>query len=75
MLLKQGRVMISRLSREALALLGFLHRADHGGPPPPQGFQKGYNELLALEMAIREADRVKITDKGEAAFRDRYRRD
>jgi hypothetical protein len=71
---KEGFV-IPTLSREALALLGFLHRADHGGPPPPQGFQKGYNELLALEMAIREAGRVKITDKGEAALRARYRRD
>ena len=75
MLSKQGRVVILSLSREALALLGFLHRADHGGPPPPQGFQKGYNELLVLEMAIREAGRVKITDKGEAALRDRYLRD
>ena len=54
--------------------MGFLRRADHGGPPPPQGFQKGYNELLALKMAIREAGRVKITDKGEAALRDRYLR-
>ena len=64
--------MIPTLSQEALALLGFLRRADHGGPPPPQGFQKGYNELLALKMAIREAGRVKITAEGEATLRDRY---
>jgi len=66
--------VIPTFSREALALLGFLHRADHGGPPPPQGFQKGYSELLALELAIREAGGVKITDKGESALRDRYPR-
>ena len=67
--------MIPTLSQEALALLGFLHRADHGGPPPPQGLHKGYNELLALKMAIREAGRIKITEKGESALRDRYLRD
>jgi hypothetical protein len=73
---KQGRgFVIPRLSQEALALLGFLHRAAHGGPQPPQGFEKGYNELLALKLAIRDAGLVKITDLGEAALRERYLRD
>jgi hypothetical protein len=64
--------VIPSLSPEGLALLGFLHRADHGGPEAPQGFQKGYNELLALKLASLQANRVKITDKGEGTLRDRY---
>lgn len=65
--------MILHLSREALALLGFLHRADHGGPPPPQGFEKGYAELFSLGLASRQSGQIKITDRGEAALRDCYR--
>jgi hypothetical protein len=62
------------LSPNAWELLEFLHRAAHGGPPPPalDGFQQGYNELVALRLAMRAAERMKITDKGEAALRDRY---
>jgi hypothetical protein len=64
--------VISQLSQEALALLGFLHRADHGGPQPPQGFEKGYAELLSLGLAMRESGQIKITDRGEAVLRNRY---
>jgi hypothetical protein len=62
------------LSPIAWALLGFLHRADHGGPSPPalKGLQNGYNELLALNLATHAAKRMKITNEGEAALRDRY---
>lgn len=61
------------LSAKAWALLELLHRAALGGPLPPalDGFQKGYSELLALKLAMRSAERMKITDKGEAALRDR----
>lgn len=67
--------MIPSLSSEALALLGFLHRAEHGGPPPPRGFEKGYNELLALNLARDDSDRIRITDKGEARLSARYMHD
>jgi hypothetical protein len=63
------------LSPKAWALLEVLHRAAHGGPPPPpalKGLQKSYEELLALGLVMRSAERMKITDKGEAALRDRY---
>ena len=62
------------LSPSAWELLELLHRAAHGGPTPPapDGFQKGYNELLALRLAMRAAECIKITDKGEAALHDRY---
>lgn len=64
--------MIPSMSPEALALLGFLHRTEHGGPPPARGFEKAYNELLALNLAKNDTDRIKITDKGDALLRERY---
>jgi hypothetical protein len=60
--------VIPSLSPEALALLRFLHRAEHGGPPPPRGFQKGYKELLVFNLASNGSDRIRITDKGEACL-------
>lgn len=60
--------MIPKLSDEAWALLGMLHRASHGGPRAPAGFADGYAELQRNGFAIGNA----ITDEGEAVLSARF---
>ena len=59
--------MIPKLSDEAWALLGLLYRGRRRTP----GFRVAYEELRAHGLA--EAN--KITEKGEAALRDKHLED
>ena len=60
--------MAPKLSEEAWALLGMLHRSANGGPAAPIGFEKSYAELQSLGFALGNA----ITDKGDEALRERF---
>lgn len=60
--------MVPKLSDEAWALLGLLHRAASGGPPAPAGFENSYAELRSHGFALGNA----ITDKGDEALRERF---
>ena len=60
--------MVPKLSDEAWALLGILHRASHGGPRAPAGFADGYAELRQHGLVLGNA----ITDEGEAVLSARY---
>ena len=59
--------MIPNLSDEAWALLGLLYRGRRRTP----GFRESYEELRAHGLA----EENKITEKGEAALRDKYASD
>lgn len=63
-----GPPFIPTISWKAWALLGFLHRADHGNPTTPPGPKETYSELHTWGLVEGTA----ITEKGEAALRDRY---
>lgn len=60
--------MVPKLSDEAWALLGMLHRANHGGPRAPTGFADAYADLRGHGFALGNA----ITDKGDEALRERF---
>jgi hypothetical protein len=60
--------MVPKLSDEAWALLGMLHRAVSGGPPAPLGFENSYAELQSHGFALGNT----ITDKGDQALRERF---
>ena len=60
--------VVPELSDEAWALLGMIHRASHGGPVAPAGFEQAYAELQAQGLAFGAI----ITSQGEAALRARY---
>ena len=60
--------MVPKLSEEAWALLGMLHRAASGGPSAPVGFANSYAELQSHGFALGKA----ITDKGDEALRERF---
>ena len=57
-----------KLSDEAWALLGMLHRSVNEGPSAPAGFKNSYVELQSHGFAIGNA----ITEKGDAALRERF---
>ena len=63
------------LSPIAWTLLEYLHRAEHGGPPPPREFlfQNSYDELVFFGLATHKSDRMTITNKGEGVLRDRFK--
>ena len=65
---REANTMVPKLSDEAWALLGIIHRASHGGPLAPAGFVSAYAELQAHRLAFG----LIITSKGEAALRERY---
>ena len=60
--------MVPKLSEEAWALLGILHRANQGDPRSPVSLEKAYAELQAQGLGFG----LIITSKGEEALRERY---
>jgi len=50
-----------------------LHRAKQGGPPPPDGFDTEYGELVHHGFAVFVARRPVISAEGEKAFLERFR--
>ena len=65
------------LDPEAWALLGFIHRYTHGGPPAPgansTSFADAYATLISHRLIEHVGDRGwVITDDGDRALRLRY---
>ena len=64
------------LDPEAWALLGFIHRYTHGGPPAPSSstsFGDAYATLASNRLIEHAGERGwDITDGGESALRVRY---
>ena len=65
------------LDPEAWALLGFIHRYTHGGPPAPgetsTSFGNAYATLISHRLIEHAGDRGwVITDDGDRALRLQY---
>lgn len=69
---RQEATVAPEISPAAVALLGVLHRAKHGGPPPPGGMDTEYNELLTFGLATFIGNRPFITIDGERALREHF---
>jgi len=66
--------MPPEISEVAWALLGFVHSAERCGTAPPRGFGEAYIELQAHGLVAAGANgQLKVTPKGDAALRERYR--
>lgn len=67
--------MTPKLSDEAWELLSALHRAAHGGPPPPSGWVVTYNELHSHGLVVFVGTRRQITAAGERALKEHFLKD
>ena len=65
--------MTPNLSDEAWALLSALHRAGHGGPPPPDGWVATYDQLHSLDLVVFVGTgRYQITAAGVHALEEHF---